>query len=158
MAAHDSETQRCASVAPCTHCLQDLSPGGLLDRKRDSCSLILRHQLLVTKHFRGQKLSTFVCMLVHVHVQVHNTWQGKKETSLRKKEKAEQPGPTISSFTGPPPPLPSAATCVVSSSRALSGCISVANHKELKDLNLEGVRMLLLDDGANPCKPHTLSL
>jgi acyl-coenzyme A synthetase/AMP-(fatty) acid ligase len=42
------------------------------------------------------------------------------------------------------------ATCVVTSSRALNGCISLANHKELKDLNLEGVRMMLLDDGANP--------
>ncbi len=43
------------------------------------------------------------------------------------------------------------ASCVISSSRALSGCISLANHKELKDLKLDGVRMLLLDDGANPC-------
>lgn len=44
------------------------------------------------------------------------------------------------------------ASCVISSSRALSGCISLANHKELKDLGLETVRMLLLDDGANPCE------
>ena len=42
--------------------------------------------------------------------------------------------------------------CVVSSSRALGGCIHLANHKELKDLKLETVRMLLLEDGANPCK------
>ena len=58
----------------------------------------------------------------------------------------------------PPPPLPAPsfchppATCVVTSSRALNGCISLASHKELKDLNMEGVRMMLLDDGANPCK------
>lgn len=44
------------------------------------------------------------------------------------------------------------ASCVISSSRALSGCISLSNHKELKDLSLETVRMLLLDDGANPCE------
>jgi len=42
------------------------------------------------------------------------------------------------------------ATCVVASSRALSGCISLSNHKELRDLSLDTVRMLLLDDGANP--------
>lgn len=60
----------------------------------------------------------------------------------------------------PPPSLPSLspATCVVSSSRALSGCISLANHRELKDLNLEGVRMILLDDGANPCESLSLPL
>ena len=43
------------------------------------------------------------------------------------------------------------ASCVISSSRALSGCVSLAQHKELRDLKLDGVRMLLLDDGANPC-------
>lgn len=42
------------------------------------------------------------------------------------------------------------ASCVISSSRALSGCVSLAQHKELRDLKLDGVRMLLLDDGANP--------
>lgn len=44
------------------------------------------------------------------------------------------------------------ASCVISSSRALSGCISLAQHKELRDVKLDGVRMLLMDDGANPCK------
>lgn len=44
------------------------------------------------------------------------------------------------------------ATCAISSSRALSGCISLASHKELRDLSLDTVRMLLLDDGANPCE------
>ncbi len=44
------------------------------------------------------------------------------------------------------------ASCAISSSRALSGCISLANHKELRDLSLDSVRMLLLDDGANPCE------
>lgn len=44
------------------------------------------------------------------------------------------------------------ASCVVSSSRALSGSILLANHKDLKDVSLESVRMLLLDDGANPCE------
>ena len=43
------------------------------------------------------------------------------------------------------------ASCVISSSRALSGCVSLAQHRELRDLKLDGVRMLLLDDGANPC-------
>ncbi len=47
--------------------------------------------------------------------------------------------------------LPS-ASCVVSSSRALSGCIQLASHKELRDLKLDTVRMLLLEDGANPCE------
>lgn len=56
-----------------------------------------------------------------------------------------------------PPSFLPAATCVVTSSRALNGCISLANHKELKDLNMEGVRMMLLDDGANPCNPHLIS-
>lgn len=40
----------------------------------------------------------------------------------------------------------------MSSSRALSGSILLANHKDLKDVSLDSVRMLLLDDGANPCK------
>ena len=44
------------------------------------------------------------------------------------------------------------ASCVVSSSRALSGSILLANHKDLKDVSLDSVRMLLLDDGANPCE------
>ena len=58
-------------------------------------------------------------------------------------------------------PPPSPASCVVGSSRALSGCVALATHKELKDLTLDTVRMLLLDDGANPCEtpthPHTLT-
>lgn len=49
---------------------------------------------------------------------------------------------------------PCLASCVVSSSRALSGSILLANHKDLKDVSLDSVRMLLLDDGANPCKFH----
>ena len=49
---------------------------------------------------------------------------------------------------------PCPASCVVSSSRALSGSILLANHKDLKDVSLDSVRMLLLDDGANPCKFH----
>ena len=32
----------------------------------------------------------------------------------------------------------------------------LANHKDLKDVNLESVRMLLLDDGANPCEYFSL--
>lgn len=45
----------------------------------------------------------------------------------------------------------SLATSVISSSRAISGCISLAQHKELRDVKLDGIRMMLLDDGANPC-------
>jgi acyl-CoA synthetase (AMP-forming)/AMP-acid ligase II len=50
------------------------------------------------------------------------------------------------------------ATCVISSSRAISGCISLAQHKELKDVRLDGVRMILLDDGANPWSLATSDL
>lgn len=46
----------------------------------------------------------------------------------------------------------SVATSVVSSSRAISSCIPLSQHKELRDLKLNHVRMMLLDDGANPCK------
>ena len=41
---------------------------------------------------------------------------------------------------------------MISSSRALGGCIALAGHKELRDVSLDGVRMLLLEDGANPCE------
>ena len=44
------------------------------------------------------------------------------------------------------------ASCAISSSRALSGCIALSTHKELRDLSLDSLRMLLLDDGANPCE------
>lgn len=44
------------------------------------------------------------------------------------------------------------ASCLLSSSRALSGCIQLSNHKELRDLKLDTVRILLLEDGANPCE------
>ncbi len=49
-------------------------------------------------------------------------------------------------------PHPHTAVCVVSSSRALGGCIQLSNHKELRDLKLDTVRMMLLEDGANPCE------
>ena len=43
------------------------------------------------------------------------------------------------------------ATSVISSSRAISSSITLAQSKELRDVRLDGVRMMLLDDGANPC-------
>lgn len=70
----------------------------------------------------------------------------------------------VQKYKGRKPPTPSPspillfhllllllASCVLASSRTLSGCISLANHRELRDVSLQGVRMLLLEDGANPC-------
>ena len=44
------------------------------------------------------------------------------------------------------------ASCVIGSSRVLSGCISLVGHKELKDVTLDSIRFFLLSDGANPCE------
>lgn len=44
------------------------------------------------------------------------------------------------------------ATSVISSSHSISACISLSQHKEMRDLKLDNVRMILLDDGVNPCK------
>ncbi|XP_019861409.1 PREDICTED: disco-interacting protein 2 homolog C-like [Amphimedon queenslandica] len=42
------------------------------------------------------------------------------------------------------------ATSVISSSHSISACISLSQHKEMRDLKLDNVRMILLDDGVNP--------
>ena len=42
------------------------------------------------------------------------------------------------------------ASCILTSSRALAGCIQMANLKEMNNVNLETIRMILLADGANP--------
>ena len=44
------------------------------------------------------------------------------------------------------------ASCVLSSSHRLGMCVQLGNHRDLKDVTLQTVRILLLDDGANPCK------
>ena len=44
------------------------------------------------------------------------------------------------------------ASCVIGSSRVLSGCIALVGHKDLKDVTLDSVRFFLLSDGANPCE------
>ena len=31
-------------------------------------------------------------------------------------------------------------------------CVQWSNHRDLKDVTLQTLRILLLDDGANPCK------
>ena len=47
---------------------------------------------------------------------------------------------------------PSTASCIVSSSKAISSCISLVGNKDMRDVTLDSVRFFLLGDGANPCK------
>lgn len=42
------------------------------------------------------------------------------------------------------------ASCILTSSRSLAGCIQLASSKEMNNINLETIRLLLLSDGANP--------
>ncbi|KAL5489571.1 hypothetical protein EMCRGX_G018680 [Ephydatia muelleri] len=42
------------------------------------------------------------------------------------------------------------AACALSSSHRLSMCVQWSNHRDIKDVTLQTLRILLLDDGANP--------
>lgn len=93
--------------------------------------------------------------MYHVHWD-ENYGHGPGTTAKTQPDNSSSPLPPTHPPIHPHPLTP--ATCVVASSRALSGCISLSNHKELRDLSLDTVRMLLLDDGANPCEHHVIDL